>query len=194
MYGTGFQPFEGAAPARGQATFGGRPDNVFARFYVYAKPQPHQSAAEGRPVVKQIEMVEIRQFGERDNILLEVTDEHRMRWDQQYRAFRHGQEQLQNGTQIELLFPGSPEIVAELKACNIHTIEALMEVPDSAQTAKQLPYLTTHKQAARRFLDATSKAASFNAVERELATERAARKALEDRLAALEAGVKEKAA
>lgn len=182
----GFQHFEGAAPMRGQATFGGRPDTVFAKFFTYAKPQPFASEAQGAPVVKQVEMVEIRQFGEKDNIFLEVTDEHRFRWPQQYAAYKAGQQQLQTGTQIELLFPGNPQLCAELKAMNVHTIEALMEVPDSAQTAKAMPFLTTWKQQARRFLDGTSKAAAFNAVERELAEERKARKALEERLAKLE--------
>ncbi len=170
----------------GAAEFGGAGGSnvVFPRFYMASKYMPALSQQEGKPIAKPLEMVEIRQAGERDTMIEEVNDQHRYRWPQQYAAFKAGQSQIQAGTPLGMLFLANPEVVEELKRGNVHTIEALLEVPDSAINA--IPFLTEWKKRAKLYLDGTAKGKGFHVLERALDAEKAKTAALEERLAALE--------
>lgn len=182
-----------AQVAPGQAAFSaGANDQVIARFYKDSKHMPAQSADAGRPVFKAMDMVEIRQVGETDSLKEEVHELHKMRWPNQWQQYQANMEQIVSGTPLVELFPGFPEVIAQLRMINVHTIEGLIKVPDSTQTATQVPFLTEWKKRAVEWQARMQKADGVNELEKMLDAERAARKSLEDRLAALEAGPKSK--
>jgi hypothetical protein len=135
-------------------------------------------------VFKAIDRVVIRQQGEVDSTIEDVHEGHKMRWPQQWAAFQAGLEQIVSGTPLLELFPGNPEVVAELKAVNIHTIEGLLACPDSAQTASKVPFLGEWKKRAKVYGERMFKANGVAELE-------AQNRALQDRLAALEAKLSE---
>lgn len=172
----------------GQAAFNATAnDQVIARFYKDSKHMPAASTDAGRPIFKPMDMVEIRQVGETDSLKEEVNEVHKMRWPNQWQQYQSNQEQIVSGTPLIELFPGFPEVIAQLRMINVHTIEGLIKVPDSTQTATTVPFLSEWKKRANEWSARMTKAAGVNELEKALEGERAARKSLEDRLAALEA-------
>lgn len=166
----------------GTARFGAE-NQVFAIFYRGTKRDNFASQENGFPIEKGVDMVEIRQVGERDSLRREVTDTDKARWPQRWAAYQQNRQQVQEGTPLDLLFPKNPEVVATLKANNIHTIQALDVVPDSVT----LPFIGEHKAKARMFLEGIDKGKGFHALEKKLEDAEFRNLELEDRLKALEA-------
>lgn len=110
-----------------------QPDTAFPRFFRAAQQNNIKSAAMGHPVYDDVEKVEVIIPGQTLSIpTLYVTQEHRDRWPIQYAAFKAGLEAVTEGTPIEQWPPLTPAQVANLKAINILSVEALSAVPDSA--------------------------------------------------------------
>lgn len=156
------------APVTQQGWNGGNEQTVFPRFYQYLKPQYAASQEAGTPISKAIDMVEIHQAGEVDYVKEEVNETHKRRWPQHWAAYKEGREQIASGTPLEMLFPANPEVVADLKRFNIHTIQALVAVPDSA-TAQGIHFLSDWKKKGEIFLKGTEKGKGFHELERALA-------------------------
>lgn len=170
----------------GQAAFSAsQNDTMIAVFHRGHKHMPAESEATGRPVFKGIDYVTLSNPGEKDNIIEEVHELHKLQYARQWDAYQKGMEQVVSGTPLIELFPGFPEVIQQLRMINVHTIEGLMKTPDSTATATQVPFLSEWKKRAQ----AWSERQSSSELQRSLDAERAARKALEDRLAALEANV-----
>ncbi|MNL50349.1 hypothetical protein D3C87_1733600 [compost metagenome] len=112
------------------------------------------------------------------------VDKHR--FAQQWARYQQGQEQIQDGTPLDVLFPKNPEIVATLKGSHIHTVQALASVPDSAN----LPFISDHKKKAAEFLSGLEGGKGFHALEKKLEDSEFARMELEDRIKSLEAKLK----
>lgn len=173
-------PTQLAPPPNGEG-FGGREQQVFPRFYQAMKPQPAASQAAGVPISKPIDMVEIHQAGELDYSKMEVDDTHKRRWPQHWAAYKDGKEQIATGTPIEQLFLGNPEVSAELKRFNVHTIQALVAIPDSAMD--KIPFLADWKKKAEIYLKGTEKGKGFHELERQLATQSHENRELKEQLA-----------
>lgn len=169
---------------------GGKENQVYARFITEMVPDPYESGQQNKPVYKAIQMVEIRQIGEKDTFKEPVNDLHKRRFPRAWEAFNAGNEQMQNGTPLAVLFPTQPEVVENLKGFYIFTIEALSEVPDSA--GAKIPYLTTWKERAAKYLEGVEKGRGFHALERQLEAEQIKNMEMEDRLKALEAALAKK--
>lgn len=172
----------------GQAAFNAASAQVIPHFYRDSKYMEAESKEKGVPVFKPIDRVKIMQAGEQDNTIEDVHDLHRARWPQQWDAYQRGQEQMVSGTPLIELFPGFPEVIMQLKMVNVHTIEGLIACPDSTATNSTVPFLSEWKKRANEWQARVQKSAGAHELEKALEGERAARKALEDRLAALEAG------
>lgn len=170
------------APVTQQGWNGGSEQTVFPRFYLYMKPQYGNLGPDGAPVSKPVDMVEIHQAGEVDYVKEEVNELHKRRWPQHWAAYKDGKEQIATGTPLELLFPANPEVVSELKRFNIHTIQALILVPDSA-TAQGVRFLADWKKKAEIFLKGTEKGKGFHELERGLATANQENRELKEKLA-----------
>lgn len=169
----------------GQAGFNAADNQVLALFYMASKYMPALSEQEGRPVAHQVEMVEIRQIEKlAGTVKLEVDNRHRQRFPVQYAAFKANREQIgADGTPIETLFPGNPEIVTELKYSNIHTVEQLRAAPDSA--GAKLPFLTTWKKKASDYLASVEKGKGFHALDKRIQEQDAVIRELQAALASL---------
>jgi len=170
--------------------FGGRENQVYPRFYKGQKQDTFASSQQGVAVVKNVDMVEIFQAGERDTTKEEVNELHKRRWPRHWEAYQQGTAAIADGTPLELLFPAHPEVVAELKAKHIYTIQSLVGVSDSTTG---IPFLTEHKKKAAAFLDQVEKGKGFHALEKKLEESELARmaqddliKSLSERLAELE--------
>jgi hypothetical protein len=106
---------------------------LFPHFAMDTKPDPLATEREGRPIFRDIEIVELISPGNPLNIPVEiVTDEHRQQWPEQYRAFRAGHEISADGTPLEQWPILRKAQVAELKALNIMTVEHVRDMSDHA--------------------------------------------------------------
>lgn len=146
---------------------------LFVQFYRGTKHDPIATAAQGFPVSRGVDYVKIGIAGEKDNSIFEVDEKSNTmiggtpgrvdrRWPELWRAYKDGREQSMSGTSLEVLFPGSPEVIANLKANNIYTVQQLATFPDSSE----FKFALTFKQRAQQFLDGL-KGNRFHELERE---------------------------
>jgi hypothetical protein len=174
--------------------WGGKENQVFARFYRGQKTDFFQSQQQGAPVAKAVDMVEIRQVGERDSTILEVTENEKRRFPHAWDQYQRGMEQVQDGTPLGVLFPKNPEIVSTLQANHIWTVQALVTVPDSVTN---IPFLFDYRKKAAEFLEGVENGKGFHALESRLEESELKRieqedliKSMGERLRALEAADK----
>lgn len=168
-----------------EAHFGGSESRVFPIFYKGQKYMPAASQDRGTPVVAAVDYVKIMQAGEKDTTIEEVHDGHKRRWPQQWAAYMAGNEQVQSGTPLALLFPGNPEVVDTLRRMHVHTVQALEAMPDSSQ-GRDVPFLVVWKKKAREFLAVTEKGKGFHELEAKLADANQRNEEMQARLQALE--------
>lgn len=166
----------------GSVRFGAE-NQMLAIFYRGTKRDNFASQQNGYPIEKGVDMLEIRQFGEKDSTKREVTPADQIRFPQQWAAYKANREQVQDGTPLDLLFPKNPEVVSTLKANNVHTIQALAAVPDSSS----LPFIGEHRAKAKTFIEGIDKGKGFHALEKQLEDAQFRNLELEDRIKALEA-------
>lgn len=110
-------------------------DTTFPRFYRDKAENGFKSAQAGHAVYDDVEMVEIIIPGQNQSIATErVKAEHKARWPTQYAAWKAGLEVAQEGSPLEFWPPLTPAQVANMKALNVHTVEQLAAVDDTALT------------------------------------------------------------
>lgn len=122
------------------------------QFYRGTKRDVFGSIAAGYPIDVGVDYVKVSHAGEKDNTIMlmsELTPKQRQDWREQMTAYKEGRTQVANGTPMDLLFPGNPEIVSTLKANNVHTIEQLANYPDSSS----MQFAPTWKAKAIQFID-----------------------------------------
>jgi hypothetical protein len=152
------------------------------RFFMDAIENPHRSKIEGRPIFDEVEMVEVKIPGDRLFVFHSpVEDKHRERWPELYAAFQRGEQRAAAGTPLEQwVHPSMTRSrVAELKACNILSVEELASVSDSI-----LPRLGMGARALREGARAYIETAKNGAANAEMAAELASLKALVQQLQA----------
>jgi hypothetical protein len=105
---------------------------VFPIFYTTAKQSKQLTDQNGYPSFVDVEMVEIRIPGDNKTVVHQkVSEEHKQRWPQHYEAFKKGQDAPTNGLPLKHCPLFTNAQVATMRAQNIHTVEALAELPDS---------------------------------------------------------------
>lgn len=109
------------------------PENaVFPKFYVKAVEDKAASEESGTPKYKDVEYVEIRIAGDKHTVInKKVNEEHKQRWPKLYEQFKADKEQRVDGTPLSEWSQLSASRIAELKALNIYTVEALSQVSDT---------------------------------------------------------------
>lgn len=111
--------------------FGMAEGREYPRFHIELEQDPLKSEQEGRPIFREVEMVEIifpgNQYFMPD---VRVTDEHRRRWPESYKAFKEGLEFKVNGTPLEEWPRLSRRLVMEYKAIGILTVEHIAAMDD----------------------------------------------------------------
>lgn len=127
---------------------------IIPRFFMLSVYQPAESARQGRPIYKDKEAISHLLPGDRHSVATNfVTDEHRQRFPEAYRAFKAGEDMVINGTALA----GWPQItnaqVAELAAFNVHTVEALADLSDTQAQALGMSGETLRTRA-KAYIDA----------------------------------------
>lgn len=172
--------------------------HCIVKFYNEAQQDAEASRAAGRPVFKDVEMVEVRFPGDRESTIVAPAHDRAFlnrsnvgpaylsyaeRFADSYKAFQERGSNAQIGTPLEMLVFLAPSQIAEMHAQNIFTIENLANLSDRMMKG---PGWREWREQAQAFLD-NAQAASA------LAAEQAKSAALEARLAALEAAMQAKA-
>lgn len=110
---------------------------VFVEFYMMPVKDESRSAALGRAVHKDVEMIRIMIPGDRHNIPERRVREHdKVNYARQYEHFRKGEMQAAEGTRVDDWSVLTRAQVQDLKSMNIYTVEAIANISDS-----QLPAL-----------------------------------------------------
>ena len=105
-------------------------DSTQPRFFMDAYEDVAASQANGRPIFKQRELVQLMQPGSSNQPVFEVNDEYRQRWPEQYARFKQGLEHSIEGTPLEQWPVLNKPMVLELKALQIFTVEQLAGMSD----------------------------------------------------------------
>jgi hypothetical protein len=109
---------------------------LFVSFYTKPVMNPLKSTEAGRQVFDELDYIRIMTPGSQLTINdTPVTDNNYLsRFGERYKKWKSGQEELLSGTPLDA-FPwliGKVGLLAELRALNIHTVEQLSTLPDSA--------------------------------------------------------------
>lgn len=116
-------------------------DTAFnVRFYYKALENKYQSELQGRPIFDEVEFVEIRNPGDNWSVISRKVNKEsvggnapdHLRWPEQYRAFKAGEEAPISGTPLTewQLLPRTR--AEELKLRGIKTLEQLASLPEHA--------------------------------------------------------------
>jgi hypothetical protein len=146
----------------GAAIFG-RDDQLLVKFYTHAELSQFKSMKEGAPIHDDVVMIEVIQPGEKEPVRVLADDFHKRRFPKQWEAFKAGQEQLESGTPLNLLFPGAPSTILQLKQFNVFTVQQLAGLSDSAMS--NIPMGRTLADKARAYLASATSGKNFHAVQ-----------------------------
>lgn len=113
------------------------PDNltggVFPRFWLRVLENKTESLKQGHPVHKEVEWVDLIIAGDKNNKpSMRVTEEHKMRFREEYQAFKDGVEAPLNGTDIREWNSITRSRAEDLVKMGIRTVEDLAGAPDNA--------------------------------------------------------------
>lgn len=113
----------------------GTDSNLYVEFEMVSMPQPFESEKAGRPIFKDVPHIKILFPGDRTKqIFRPINEDDKMRFPRHYQAFLNQETQVQEGTPITEWPPLTKSEAQELKGINIHTVEALAGMPDTALT------------------------------------------------------------
>ena len=153
------------------------------RFRLDAVEDVLASEKAGRPIFRDIEVIEVRYPGEGANVL-EVTDKHKAEYSELYAAFKSGQEQATTGTPLEQWPLITKAYCEEFKALGLRTVEQLAEANDNVR-AKMKGNYKYIKEAKEWLQNANSNQNQLLVEKKENEKLRARISALEDNVAAL---------
>lgn len=104
------------------------------RFIMHPHPNRKKSVEEGRPIFDEVPYVDIRTPGDRtSHIFRPAAEIDKRRWPRHWDAFERGNDiEGQSGTPLSVWPAISRAMVEELKYFNVHTVEQLAEMSDTA--------------------------------------------------------------
>lgn len=108
---------------------------LWARFFLEAEHDVEASATAGRPIYRDVEFIEIRVPGDKDEIRVRpVRESDKQQFPRQYAAFKQGMEAPIIGTHLDKIPFITKAQVAELNAIGVKTAEQLRDMSDSNAT------------------------------------------------------------
>lgn len=145
----------GYIQSNGMVSFGSD-EQANVIFYNKSVLDPVKSREQGRPFYVSKEYVRIQHPGEPLNIIdRPIADDPRViqRWPNHYQKFQNNtQQDIPDGTPLEILFPNHPEIPANLHTHAVHTVEQLSML--SAHALQSIGMGAVEWQGmARKFID-----------------------------------------
>ena len=153
-----------------------QPKTIRPRFFKEAVLNEAKTKLEGRPVFDDMEMVEISYPGDRNQRLVRLVDEaisnggptYAELYPDYYAAFKRGEARSVSGTPLEHWPILTTSRVAELKACNILSVDELAAVSDG-NLVKLGPGARDLREQARAYLDSAKGGAGVAAMAQEIA-------------------------
>lgn len=138
------------------------------RFFSEPVHLPGKSAEAGRPVYEERDFVGITNPGSRDEVVRRAEDKAKedeyIAWA--YKKWKATQEQVVDGTPLETIPWLNKSQVLELKGINVHTLEALAEIPDTAKQRMMGAFELSKK--AKAFIAAAKDTAVISKMQHEL--------------------------
>lgn len=127
-------------------------NNLAVKFFMDVEKDEERSAREGRPIFNDIELVELRVRGDRNNIVHKKVDDNiRRRFRDLYRAFKEGVDVAQTGTPLAMWPIVTRSMSEELKHMGFHTVEQVSEATDSV--CQKYAGLLGLKQKAKAYIE-----------------------------------------
>jgi hypothetical protein len=127
--------------------------NLAVKFYTDAILNQVKSTEAGRPIYDDVEMIEKRVRGDRNNIAQRpVQEEDRRRWPELYRAFKANEDAPSVGTPLKE-WPSLPKsLVLELQYLGFNTVEDVSNATDAV--CSKMAGLQGLKQRAKLWIEA----------------------------------------
>jgi hypothetical protein len=140
---------------------------LYAQFYIRPVMNNFKSQEAGRPIFEEREYIRVIIPGDSKTTTdCPVTDEFRMRFQNQYDKFKRGLAQAVEGTPLEMWPQMTVGLCAELKAMNVTTVEQLAALDDGK--AQRIMGSYDLRRKAQMFLDAAQGEAANNKMAAEL--------------------------
>lgn len=179
-------------PNAGLAATQGDDNRAIVEFRMHPVLDGVATKEAGRPIKRDVPYIKILHPGEANLSVYDqpATDEDTMRYPRQWAAFKAGQAQEITGTPLDLLFPESPAIVANLKACSVRTVEQLAAMPDTALQGIGMGSRQWQEKA-KAYLATAEGGKDFHGLSARIDQMELQRQADKDRIAALEAALAE---
>lgn len=165
MFDDPIQQIEKAVHNRGFGKVSyGSDDGLYVVFSYKPKKDPTKSAADGHPVYKQEEWVEIHHTGGKDVTARWVRDDDKFRFERQYRKFLNESEQIDEGLPLEHWPILNVAQVEDLKSRRIYTVEQLANTHDGGISQLGIPGVRELQKKAQAYIAATQENAPIQAI------------------------------
>lgn len=119
-------------PRNGGIVSFGSDERLIVMFSNEAVQNNVKSNEAGRPIFDTVPFVRIQQPGERDFIKRAATQHDKLRFRRQWDDFQRGEQPVDSGTPLSILFPANPDVIENLKYFGIRTVEHLANATDTA--------------------------------------------------------------
>lgn len=141
-------------------------DTLFVEFSHEPIQDKKASEEKGRPIFKNVEFIKIMVPGRQDYVHRQARWDDIERFPKQYERFKQKETQKVDGTPLTAWPLLNKAQVEELKHFNIHTVEQLASVSDSA--GQNFMGFNNLKQKAQLFLEAAEEGAPLSKLQSEL--------------------------
>lgn len=143
-------------------------NGIIPRFYIEAVKNNFKSEEAGHPVFEEIEFLEIRIAGDMKNVVTrKVEAKDAIRWPTQYAQFKAQESQVTEGYPIADWPAISRSNASMLKSLNIHTVEALAQLPASGLAAVGMGAHELQKKATN-FLKLATESAAYEKLNKQV--------------------------
>jgi hypothetical protein len=141
--------------------------SLLVKFFTHPQISKVESEAAGRPVYKDVVMVEVIQPGEKEPVRQLANDFHKIRFARQWENFEKGKAETHTGTPLELLFLNEPGTILNLNSFNVFTIEQLANITDTAITS--IPMGRQLADRAKSYVSTATGGAMFHKMQTQIA-------------------------
>jgi hypothetical protein len=142
--------------------------SLLVKFFTAPLKNEERSVEEGRPIFDDVDMIEIRVRGTKDNIVQRpVRPDDKQRFRDAWRAHQDGEKAVQSGTPLAQWPVMSTSQVEEMKYLGFVTVEQIADANDSVVSS--IPGLQTLKNKAKAFIEFSKGAAPIEKLQSQLA-------------------------
>jgi hypothetical protein len=141
---------------------------LLVKFFTAPLKNEERSTEEGRPIFDDVDMIEIRVRGTKDNIVQRpVRADDKQRFRDAWRAHQDGEKAVQSGTPLAQWPVMSTSQVEEMKYLGFVTVEQIAEANDGVVSG--IAGLQTLKNKAKAFIEFSKGAAPIEQLQNKLA-------------------------